>query len=126
MRKNDVELENLELKISHFLRWGVLFSGLLMLIGWGSHLQFKVDPFLRFHHYQEVSLKQQLEMALSQSEWGTLLSYFGLFFLISLPVIRVFLTAVLFFKQKEKVLGSVAVVVLVALAVSFALGGVGG
>ena len=126
MKRQDSELMKLELKISHFLRWGVLISGLVMLIGWGSHVSWAGNPFLRFQTYQEMSLKRQITQAWGNGEWGVICSYFGLFLLISLPVIRVLLTAILFFKQKERVLGLIALLVLFSLGVSFALGGVGG
>jgi uncharacterized membrane protein len=51
-----------------------------------------------------------------------LLSYAGLIALISLPVLRVLLTMILFLKQKEYILAVVAALVLIGLFVSFTFG----
>ena len=49
-------------------------------------------------------------------------AYFGLALLVMLPVARVLLTGILFFVQKDKVLGWIALAVFVVLVASFSLG----
>ena len=119
-----IELESLELKISRFLRWGVLLSGSLMLIGWTIELfhQSPGDPFLRFRQYEVIPLSVQLARVWSERAVGTMLSYAGLFILIGLPITRVALTAILFLKQKEHILAAIALLVLLCLAFSFTQG----
>lgn len=116
------QLESLELKISKFLRLGVLVAGIFMLIGWLSHTFTQPDNFELLKTYHDSTLSETLRMAYAEGAWGTLISYLGLVILIALPITRVFLTAVLFLKQKEYLLAGIAGFVLVALIVSFSLG----
>lgn len=117
------EIEALELKIAKFLRWGVLLSGLLIFGGWLWEVKFSAaDPFYPFQRYYVFPLQNILRIYYKNGNWGTLISYLGLCTLISLPVIRVFLTAFLFVKQKEYKLGLIALLVLFSLGISFLLG----
>lgn len=115
-------LNTLELKISKFLRYGVLTSGFFLLVGFISTFQWSGNPFVRFAVYTPVDLPTALEVAFMGDEWGMIISYIGLIVLISLPMIRVFLTAFLFIKQKEFLLAGIAGFVLIALIFSFSLG----
>ena len=116
------ELESLELRISKFLRAGVLISGLLMLIGWIAHLLSHRSSFELLKTYNAVSLEETFRTSVNNRLWCGFISYLGLIILISLPIIRVFLTAILFLKQREYVLAGIASFVLIALLVSFSLG----
>jgi uncharacterized membrane protein len=124
---HEEELVTLEMKISRFLRAGVLVAGVTMLIGWGwavieSHAGWSDNPYAVFQTYHESPLGQELREAVQNRSWPVLISYLGLVMLISLPITRVFLTMVLFFRQKEKTLGFIALFVLFALIVSMLLG----
>jgi uncharacterized membrane protein len=112
----------LELRISKLLRVGVLLSGAFMFVGWMAQLSNDPHPFSAFAHYQRVPLADSLENALLTQNWGMPVSYLGLFFLVALPSVRVFLTAILFLKQKEYRLAAIAFFVLLALGLSFSLG----
>lgn len=116
------DIESLELKISKFLRVGVIISGVMMFAGWVTQIKFTGNPFYNFQIYDEIPLKELLEFYIARKEWGVLLSYSGLLVLISLPVIRVFLTAWLFVRQKEFILAGIALIVLISLIVSMSLG----
>ncbi|MEA9355312.1 DUF1634 domain-containing protein [Bacteriovorax sp. PP10] len=116
------ELESLELKISKFLRLGVIVAGVFMLIGWISQLVFQEHSFELLKTYNAVSLGETLRIAFENNQWSELIAYLGLVILIALPITRVFLTAFLFVKQKEYVLAGIASFVLIALIVSFSLG----
>lgn len=116
------KLQDLELKISKFLRIGVIVAGVMMLAGWLTSFQWFGNPLTKFHTYSQLSVFLHLELALMDENWGMLLSYAGLIALISLPVLRVLLTMVLFFKQKEYILAVVAAFVLIGLFVSFTFG----
>lgn len=116
------ELEPLELKISHFLRIGVIVSAVLMFAGWITELNWSGDPFYNFQTYDQISFVSLVKFHLKRQDWGVLTSYLGLIALISLPLIRVFLTAILFLKQKEYVLAGIASIVLIGLVGSMALG----
>lgn len=119
--KND-GLLSLELKISKLLRWGVLAAGLLMALGWISLLDFSQNPLAAFHDYKGEPLTESLETALQNQQWGLLAAYAGLIVLISLPLLRVLMTAILFIKQKEKTLAAIAFFVFAILILSFSLG----
>jgi uncharacterized membrane protein len=116
------ELENLELKISKFLRFGVIFAGVVMLIGWVSQIKLSGNPFFSFKQYDYIPFSDLLKFHIYHKHWGVLTSYAGLGILISLPLIRVFLTAIIFIKQKEYALAMIAGVVLLGLIVSMSLG----
>ena len=116
------EIEELELKIAKFLRYGILVAGLLIFIGWAINFEWSGNPFARFQVYSHAQMSDLVEVSFMAQDWGILISYVGLFALISLPIIRVLLTAVLFVKQKEYTLAMIAVFVLSGLITSFALG----
>jgi uncharacterized membrane protein len=116
------KLMTLEFKIAKFLRIGVLVAGLLMLIGWLTSFQWAGNPLEKFHSYSQLPVFLHLELALMDENWGLLISYVGLLALISLPVLRVLLTMILFIKQKEFILAGVAALVVIGLLVSFTFG----
>jgi len=115
-------LLSLELKISNLLRWGVLLAGAFLFIGWMSILDFTQNPLADFKDYKEETLVHSLNKALQNGQWGLLIAYAGLALLISLPVIRVLMTGILFIKQKEKILAATAFFVFGILILSFSLG----
>ncbi len=116
------QLENLELKISKFLRLGVLCSGLFLLIGWIANFKLGSINTEAFKTYSAVDLMTSLELAIMEGNWAILISYLGLIILISLPMIRVFLTAIIFLKQRENILAALAGLVLLGLVISFSFG----
>ncbi len=116
------QLESLELKISKFLRLGVLCSGFFLLVGWLANFNFENASPEKFKTYSPVDMFTSIELAIMDGNWALLISYLGLIILISLPMIRVFLTAFLFLKQKENILACIAGFVLLALIVSFSFG----
>lgn len=85
-------------------------------------LKWSADPFFSFQMYGELPLKDIVIIYYRNENWGMLISLSGLICLISLPVIRVLLTAGLFFKEKEFIMGFVALTVFLALLASFTLG----
>ena len=122
MKNNDSKIFALEMKIAKFLRYGILVAGAFIAIGWLSSFSWTMNPFDKFQTYQHVSFMQQAEIAFMEQDPWFFVSFFGLFVLISLPVIRVMLTGFLFFKQKEKAMGTMAFVVLFFLVLSFVFG----
>ena len=120
--ENAQKLEALELKIAKLLRLGVIIAGFLMLIGWLMQVQFDSNPFLAFRQYVNIPLFVGVANDWQTSNWAALISYAGLLVLISLPILRVLMTAILFTKQGEKVLASVAFFVFTAIIVSCCLG----
>jgi uncharacterized membrane protein len=117
------DLFSLELLISRILRYGVLASGALLLLGWGTEFRFRGNPYAAFHSYQSVPLKEALETAMAHSRFGLLTSYAGLAILVILPFTRVLLTAFLFLVQKDRMLAAISFFVATALIFSFCLGG---
>ena len=112
----------MEVKISKFLRAGVVTSGIIILIGWAMSFKADSDPFANLQTYSTFNLIDSLQMHAILQNWGKLISYFGLSILISLPVLRVFLSVILFIKQKEKIMALVGAIVLIGLITSFSLG----
>jgi uncharacterized membrane protein len=106
-------VQELELRISKFLRYGVLCSGALMLAG--LFLDFKSDPFSGLRTYQVVPLTDQIVAS-------NYLAYAGLASLILLPILRVFLTGAIFLFTKERKLAAIAGVVLFCLLFSLVMG----
>lgn len=115
-------IESLELKIAKFLRVGVIVSGIIMFAGWMTQFKLSGDPFYNFQVYDHIPLQDLIGFHIYRKHWGVLISYFGLASLISLPVIRVILTAVLFIRQKEFALALIAFTVLLGLMLSMFLG----
>lgn len=115
-------LYDLELFISKFLRMGVLIAGLLLLVGWLSKFQFDGNRLAEFEVYRHMSFAESFWHCWAEGQWGLVVSYIGLCVLICLPLIRVLLTAVLFFKHKEHIMASAAAIVFFALLLSFSLG----
>lgn len=116
------KMEDLELKIAKFLRLGVLVSGILIFVGWLMKFKLGVNPFYVFQDYDQISLPVLLRHYWKRRDWGVLISYAGMAALISLPIIRVMLTGVLFLKQKEHHLAIITLIVLLGLIGSFFLG----
>lgn len=116
------DIETLELRISKFLRAGVFLSAFFLLIGFIIQFRWSKNVFYVFDTYDQIPFQNQLRFHLYHRHWGPLFSYVGLITLISLPVIRVFLTGVIFLKQKENILAYIAFVVLLGLLISFTFG----
>ncbi|CAN5424929.1 hypothetical protein BH10BDE1_BH10BDE1_04490 [soil metagenome] len=118
----DDEVYSLELFIAKFLRYGVLVAGALMLFGWMSEISFKTDTFSHFATYHDVRLFPTLRALIETSRWGLLTAYAGMFVLISLPLLRVLMTLVVFLKKKDYALAAVSTLVLAGLFLSLLLG----
>lgn len=116
------DIASLELKIAKFLRGGVFLAGAVMFVGWIWKTKWSGNPFFNFEVYDRIPFKDMIQHHLYQGDWGTLVSYAGLLILISLPLIRVLLTAILFVKQKEYTLAGIALLVLSGLTASILLG----
>lgn len=115
-------IEELELKISLFLRWGVICAGIIILSGWLFDLNLNTNPFFNFTSYDPISLKELVIFYFARKNWAALITLSGLGILILLPVIRVMLTTYLFLKQKDKVLALIAFSVFLGLILSFSMG----
>lgn len=118
----DARLEALELFIAKFLRYGVLIAGAVIFLGWMSQINFHRNVFEEFHVYQHMPLGDTLSFLWLQQSYGLLLAYVGLILLISLPLLRVVMTAGLFLIEKDYLMAVCALLVLGGLALSIALG----
>ncbi len=116
------DINKMELLISKFLRLGVIISGLIILSGWLMSFEADKNPFISLQSYQHFSLINSLEMNFILNNWGKVISYLGLMILISLPVLRVFLSTILFIRQKEKMMAFLGTVVFIGLILSFFMG----
>jgi uncharacterized membrane protein len=120
--QQDQALHNLELKISKMLRSGVYISGMLLLVGWLWQLYNSGDTLASFQTYESRTLMETIHWAVVMQDRPLLISIAGLVVLVLLPITRVFLTGVLFVKQKDKVLAIMAFAVFTCLVASFFLG----
>ena len=117
-----MNLQQLELKISRFLRGGVFFAGMMLAVGWAGMLLRHGDNLSTFTKYHQQSLWESLQWAFVMNDRSTVLAYGGLFVLVMLPVLRVLMTAFLFIKTRERLLAMMAFVVFLTLLASFTLG----
>ncbi|QDK45765.1 DUF1634 domain-containing protein [Bdellovibrio sp. ZAP7] len=120
--QQDKVLHDLELKISKMLRSGVYVAGMLLLIGWLWQLFNSGDTLDNFTTYESRSLFETIHWAVVMHDRPLLISLAGLVVLVLLPITRVFLTGVLFVKQKDRVLAVMAFAVFACLVASFFLG----
>lgn len=120
--KPDDKAYTLELLIAKFLRWGVFFCGGLIFVGWIMNLKWNANPFHIYKDYDPIPLWELISFYIRSQNYGGLISFAGLAALVSLPVWRVFLTGVLFLKQKERALAVIAFFVFTLLVISFLLG----
>ena len=116
------DIDKMELLISKFLRFGVIVSGLIILSGWLMSFEADRNPFTSLQSYQHFSLINSLEMNFILNNWGKVISYLGLMMLISLPILRVFLSMILFIRHKEKIMALLSLVVFIGLILSFLMG----
>lgn len=114
--------EQLEFKIAKLLRFGVVLSALFMLVAIIFNFNSNTNTLMIFETYDRIPLKDFLILHYYRKHWITLIAYFGLAILITLPIIRVLLTAFLFIKQKDYKLALLASFVFLALILSFILG----
>jgi|GEM_PF-698413 len=119
--ESQAETERLELGVARLLRVGVFVSGALLLAGWLLSVR-GGNPFEAFSTYAPLPLADSLRASLASNDFALLLSYAGLFVLVALPPLRVFFTAVLLARARERTLAALAFFVLIVLALSFVLG----
>ena len=122
MNDKSERLFTLELFIAMFLRYGVLLAGILLFIGWMSLIDFHHNAFEAFATYREAPLADTLSQIITNHYWGMLIAYLGLGVLISLPLLRVALTAIVFIVDRDYTLAACALLVLAGLLLSFTLG----
>lgn len=123
----DTSYEN---KIAKLLNRGVILCAILLFLGWlfgaGSLktlFQWDSNPLEPFQNYKEtLSLSQSLRPFFRGHNYGILLSYLGLGFLILLPVLRILTTTILFIKQRDFQMASIGGLVFLLILISFALG----
>lgn len=120
--KSSSALHELELKISHLLRAGVLISGTLLLIGWLWNLIQKGDILTTLNVYHPHPLWETIQSSLQNHDEAQLVSLTGVIILVLMPIIRVLMTGILFLKEKDYRLAIMAFGVFTALAASFFLG----
>jgi uncharacterized membrane protein len=116
------DIEALELRVAKFLRAGVIVAGSVILCGFLMGLSSSGNPFLKFQAYSPIPFSDLVRQNYQAREWSGLVTYLGLMVLISLPIIRVFLTAIIFMRQKEKLLSLIALTVLIGLLISLFMG----
>ena len=120
--KQSQSLHDLELTISKLLRIGVMTAGVLLAVGWLWLLFNNGDLLANFSNYEPRSFFETIQWSLINQDKAMLLSLIGLALLVLLPIARVFMTGVLFLKQKDFFLAVMAFAVFACLIGSFMLG----
>jgi len=115
---NDRKVDDL---ISKVLKYGTITSGLIIFAGWILSFDQKND-LMKLKDYKKTNLLLTLELEVMAGNWQIILCYAGLFSLICLPVIQVFISMLLLFKQKEKGMALISALVLIGLIISFTFG----
>lgn len=115
-------LHRLELITSHLLRVGVLIAGVFLLIGWVWLWIKNGDSLQNFQTYEPTGLIESIHWSLVNNDRAMMVSIVGMVLLVLLPVARVFMTGVLFIKQKDYILALMAFLVFIALVASCFLG----
>ncbi|MGE5086709.1 MAG: DUF1634 domain-containing protein [Bacillota bacterium] len=115
-------LHELELTISKLLRLGVMAAGIFLAVGWIWLLFNNGDLLASFVNYEPHSFFETIQWSLINQDKAMLISLVGLALLVLLPIARVFMTGVLFIKQKDFILAGMAFAVFVCLIGSFILG----
>jgi uncharacterized membrane protein len=118
----NIEAWNIETSIAKLLRIGVVLAGLLIATGWFFQLSFRSDVFAEFATYQTQTINSRLEDLFAASDWPKLIGYLGLSVLVSLPIIRVLMTLVLFIKSRDYLMVVAASIVLLSVAGGILLG----
>ncbi len=113
-------LKRSELAISHLLRGGVIFSGSVLVIGWvleltqgSSQSQTSAEAGVRSLNSLVAGLH-----AMSAQAWISM----GLLLLISLPILRVALTFLIFLQNRDRLFSVLTLYVLLLLCASSLLG----
>jgi uncharacterized membrane protein len=119
-----MKMDELEYRISLFLRRGVFTATCLLTIGLFGQIFFpEVEQSLRIYQtFKGIPFSIRLQTAIFEKNWFSLFSCAGLVALISLPMIRVALTGFLFWKNKERAMSFMALAVLLMLIFSLFLG----
>ena len=120
--KPDQKTYELELTIAKFLRYGVIACGVLIAIGWLLNIKWEGNPFYLYRDYDPIPFWQLVGHYTRTGNYGAIICFIGLAGLVSLPVWRVLLTGILFFKQKERAMACIAFFVFTLLIISFLLG----
>lgn len=118
--KSEVDVEA---SISKVLRWGVLMALLFLIVGmiW----QIATAERIAIESYSQYTPTPPFEVWNQLSGSGLTSQsflYLGLITLLLLPLLRVILTAILFYWRREWMMALAATFVTVALIVGFALG----
>lgn len=112
----------LELWVSQLLRSGVTVSGVLLFVGWLGMWSQGSSVAGRFNEYHSQSFLETIQWSLMTGDRSMLLAMAGLLILVSLPIVRVFLTAILFLLQRDFKMAAMAGSVFIALIASAFLG----
>jgi uncharacterized membrane protein len=123
---NKVSPRQAELKIANyigvFLKIGVSAAGFFLVTGWAWMLIVGDHEVRALENYESSSLAERLEWAVILNDRAMIFATLGLTLLVLLPLVRVFMTVVLFAVSKDYKMTAMAFFVLLALIFSFSLG----
>ncbi len=123
---NKVSPRQAELKIANyigvFLKIGVITAGFFLVTGWAWMLIDGDHEVRALQNYEASSLTERLEWAIILNDRAMIFATLGLALLVLLPLLRVFITVVLFGVSRDYKMTVMAFFVLLALIFSFSLG----
>jgi uncharacterized membrane protein len=119
-----MKVDELEYRISLFLRRGVFTATFLLAVGFLGQIFFPhTEQSLGIYQkFEGIPFAIRLQTAIFENNWFSLFSCAGLVALISLPIIRVALTGFLFWRNNEKAMSLMALAVFFMLILSLCLG----
>jgi uncharacterized membrane protein len=138
VRTNNSRVLHVELFIARLLRWGVIFSFLIVAFGTGlalvtnragyRHIRLDdVNTILTFHEGQPEfpnSVSGVLNGVLALKPYAII--SFGLFVLIAIPVMRVAVSIIAFAIERDWLYVGITIFVFAMLMLSFVIGKAGG
>lgn len=123
----DSKIFSIEIWISNLLRLGVIFCGMIVILGWAlgwQELSLNLQSLMQIGS-SNVYAPPPIHSLVSQAirlDPQALISC-GVFILIFLPILRVILTGIFFLVEKDFVFVGLSLTVLVLLFVGLILGG---
>lgn len=112
------EMEQIETTIGKILRYGVLISSIVMIIGLFLYILIGSTGYATNFHYS--SINDLLNGLIHLKPYAVMM--LGLLLLILTPVLRVVVSIYSFYKEKDYLYVYITVFVLIILIISFIIG----
>ncbi|MCF6514748.1 DUF1634 domain-containing protein [Lactobacillus sp. S2-2] len=112
------EMEQIETTIGKILRYGVIISSIVMIIGLIMYVIMGSTGYTESFHYNSIS--ELINGIINFKPYAIMM--LGLLLLILTPVLRVVVSIYSFYKEKDYLYVYITVFVLIILIISFIIG----